>query len=204
MPARSRTPPWVPSAATRYRPSTWSTRPPADRMVATTPVACAATSTTAAPRATCTVGSVATWERRTCSTASCGTTVGPHGLSAAAWIREGYPTSWARPCSTVASESHSHRSRSASTATACSRASRPQDRKSSETRVLSPVARGSVGGSARRSTTSTSRPWRPRVAAATSPAGPPPTTTASHRLSPTSAGALSGPRRSLRPASPGR
>ena len=63
------------------------------------------------------------------------------------------------------------------------RCSSPQRRSSSIVPVLATVARGSVEVDSRRSTTSVSIPYEPRVIAVARPAGPLPTTTTSTRSS---------------------
>ena len=106
---------------------------------------------------------------------SCGTHAGAVGLISAACSRVGSPTSIAGAPSARASVSQLHISQSTSTPPASTSSSSPQARSSSIERVLITVARGSGDGSARRSTSRHSTPWRASIVAAASPAGPAPT-----------------------------
>ena len=110
------------------------------------------------------------------SSSSCGMHAGALGLTTALCSRVGKPTSTGVPEAASASVGVASARHSTSIAAARARSSRPQERSSSIVAVLTPVARGSGDGAARRSTTSVSIPARASVMAAVRPAGPAPTT----------------------------
>jgi hypothetical protein len=129
---------------------------------------------TSVPSSTRADGNERRWSSSTGSTWSCGTEAGAVGLRTALCSRVGKLVGFAWPAAVSVGPTHCFHS--TSTPPARIARSNPQARNSSIVRVLIEAARGSPDRAGRRSTTTTSIPWRASAMAVVSPAGPAPTT----------------------------